>query len=400
MGKGYVDFSLSLYTEIIFGTHWREVLTEKVRKYGGTKVLVVYGKGSAQKSGLLNSVCEMLADADIAYASFGGAAPNPKRSHAQVGLEYAKEQKVDFVLGIGGASTIDTAKAIAMGMLYDGDLWDFFCGKAIPENMLPVGTIHTIAAAGSEMSGSAVLVDDLGDNAKKGLMYPNVLRPVFAIMDPTLTYTVSAYQTAAGAIDSLAHTLDRFFSVNACALSDEFAFGVMQTIVRYASVAIQTPEDYEARAELMLASAFAHNDITGLGGKKPAAGVHNLEANISGNFSTTHGAGIGIVMPPWLRDVIDRGGEAGVEKAAQLAIRVFDIPHTLGDQRDIALEGVRRLREWISSLGMPLTLGELGIAESHLDHIVEHCRCSEDKVMHGFIDYDKAQIREFFSSLL
>jgi alcohol dehydrogenase YqhD (iron-dependent ADH family) len=396
--KDYINFTFHMYTENVFGRGTENQAGKLVKKYGGSRVLVVYGGGSVKKSGLYDRVIAALDKEGIRHVDFGGVKSNPTRSFAYKGIELAKKEGVDFILGLGGASAIDTGKAIALAMVYDGDVWDFYCGKKLPVKMMPVGTIHTISAAGSENSGSTVLVDDIGDRKKYGTMFPDVARPVFAIMNPELTYTVSAYQKGAGAADMFSHTVERYFQRKACGLADELAFAVLRNVVKYARAAIVNPSDYEAHAELMLTAAFAHNDITGLGRAPGGFTIHGLEINLSGRFDTTHGAGIGLVMPPWLTYIVDHGSLEDVMRVAQLAVHVFGVLPDMADPGRVAREGIQRLREWLRSIGMPLTLTELGVKDKP-EEIARYARANAEGVMAGFLDLDKKAVTEIFASI-
>lgn len=390
-------FSFHMYTEILFGKDAELEVGSLVKKYGGSKAMIVYGQGSVQKSGLLGRVCASLTKQGIPYAEWGGVKANPLRSFAQEGCDTAFRENVDFVLGIGGASAIDTAKAIALGLQNGGEFWSFYAGSR-PLAMAPVGAVHTISAAGSETSGSTVLIDDMETGKKMGMMYPDVVRPVFAAMNPELTYTVPDGQKAAGASDIIAHTFDRYFVKDAaCALSDEFAEGLMRTVVKYAPVALKNQTDYESHAELMLAGSFSHNDVTGLGGKSPSAGTHNLEANISGLYNTTHGAGLAVIMPAWLEEVARRGGEREVERAARFGRSVFGAADP--DPKQAAIKGTECFRRWCGEIGLPQTFDDMGIHKEELGKMVEACRCGPDGVMRGYIDFDKADVKAFFEKL-
>ncbi|MCL1818102.1 MAG: iron-containing alcohol dehydrogenase [Spirochaetaceae bacterium] len=396
--KDYTNFTFHMYTEDVFGKGTENRVGELVKKYGGSKVMIVYGGGSVKKSGLYDRVVASLDKEGIRHIDFGGVKANPTRSFAYKGIELAKKENIDFVLGIGGASAIDTGKGIALAMVYDGDVWDFYSGKVLPKKMMPVGTIHTISAAGSENSGSTVLVDDIGDRRKIGTMWPDVARPVFAIMNPELTYSVPAYQKGAGAADAFAHTLERYLQRNACSLADEFAFAVLRNLVKYAKAVIDNPSDYEAHAEIMLTATFAHNDVTSLGRAPGGFTIHGLEINLSGRFDTTHGAGIGLVMPPWLTYIVNHGSPEDVIRVAQLAVHVFGVIPDMADPRRIALDGIQRMREWLRSIGMPLTLTELGVKDTP-EGIAKYARANPDGVMTGFLDLDKKAVAEIFTSV-
>jgi alcohol dehydrogenase YqhD (iron-dependent ADH family) len=387
-----------MYTENVFGKGTENQAGDLVKKYGGSKALVVYGGGSVKKSGLYDRVIASLDKAGVGHVDFGGIKANPTRSFAYKAIELAKKEGIDFVLGLGGASSLDTGKAVALAMAYDGDVWDFYCGKKQPVKMMPVGTVHTISAAGSENSGSTVLVDDIGDRKKYGTMFPDVARPVFAIMNPELTYTVSAYQKGAGAADMFSHTLERYLQRQACSLADEFAFAVLRNVVKYAKTAIDNPTDYESHAELMLTAAFSHNDVTGLGRAPGGFTIHGLEVNLSGRFDTTHGAGIGLVMPPWLTYIVNHGSPEDAMRVAQLGVHVFGVIADMAGPKRVALEGIQRMREWLHSIGMPLTLTELGVKDAP-EEIAKYARANAEGIMAGYIDLDKKAVTEIFASI-
>jgi alcohol dehydrogenase YqhD (iron-dependent ADH family) len=398
--KKFTDYNLHMYTDIVFGKDTAKQAASKVKQHSGTKVMLVYGEGSIKRSGLYDIVTGSLKQEGVPFVEFGGVKPNPLRSFAMKGLEKARRENVDFLLGVGGGSAIDTAKAIALGLVYDGDIWDFYSGNAAPRKMQKVGTINTISAAGSETSGSSVLVDDITGTFKKAIMFPNVVRPVFAIMDPCLTFTVSKHQTAAGAADIFSHTFERYFTDSSSYLADQFAAGLLRSVIKYTPVAIERPDDYEARAELMLAATFSHNDITSVGRRNCGFTAHGLEAYISGHYDTAHGAGLAMVMPAWLKFIADNGGESKQARAAQFAVDVFGVQPDMGDLRSVAIEGVNRFRAWNRSIGMPLSLKDMGIPESDIPEIVKNTRSNAQGVMTGYMDLDKKDVEMIFRSLV
>lgn len=397
--KTFTNFSFHMYTEILFGKNTETEVARLIGKHGGTKVMLVYGGGSIKKIGLYQTVVAALNEGGIPFVELGGVQPNPRRSLVEKGLQMAKEEGVDFLLGVGGGSTIDTAKAIALGLANDGNYWQFYNGTKA-EKMAPVGTIHTISAAGSETSGSSVLVDDIGDHRKRGLMYV-ACRPVFAIMNPELTYSVSPYQTGAGSADIFAHTVLRYFTASSSRLGDEYCEGTLRTVVKYAPVALQNPRDYEARAELMLAGSFSHNDVTGIGRSDPAkGGEHGLESQLSGAYDTAHGAGLAVVMPAWLQYIVDHGTPEQAARVAQFGVKVFGADPEMGDVKATADEGLNRFRSWIKSIGMPLTLKELGIPKEDLHLVIGRCNCGPDGILRGYMDLDKNDVAAIFSSVV
>jgi alcohol dehydrogenase YqhD (iron-dependent ADH family) len=395
--KNFTSFSLRMYTDILFGKGTEAEAAGMIRKHGGSRVMMVYGGGSIKKTGLYDRVVKSLNEGGIPFAELGGVQPNPRRSLVEKGIKIAREGGVDFLLGVGGGSAIDTAKAVALALANEGEYWKFYNG--VPAlKMAPVGTIHTIAAAGSETSRSSVLVDDTGSGRKQGFMW-DPCRPVFAIMNPELTYSVSPYQTGAGSADILAHTVSRYFINSSSRLGDEFCEGVMRTVVKYAPVAVADPENYEARAELMLAGSFSHNDITGIGRSGARGGEHGLEAQLSGHYDTAHGAGLAAVMPAWLQYIADHGSPAQIARVAQFGIKVFGAEPDAEDIKAVADQGLRSFRAWVKSIGMPLTLKELGIPREDLSQVIRRCLDSNGGTVKGYTELDSAAVTAIFTSM-
>ncbi|MCL2092669.1 MAG: iron-containing alcohol dehydrogenase [Treponema sp.] len=397
--KNFTNFQLYLYTDILFGQETEKEAGRMIRKHGGSRVMIVYGGGSVKQSGLLEEVIKAIKAEGLYYIEFGGVQPNPRRSYVDKGIEIAKKERIDFFLGLGGGSSIDTAKAIALAMANNGEYWQFYNGVEAPM-MAPVGTIHTIAAAGSETSRSTVLVDDLGTGRKQGLNW-DCCRPVFAIMNPCLTYSVSPYQTGAGAADIFAHTVSRYFirDIPVNRLGDEFAEGLFRTVITYAPLALANPRDYEARAELMMAGWASHSDLTCLGRTGPRGGEHALEHQFSGHYDTAHGAGLAMIMPAWLQYITDNGSPEQVARVAQFGIKAFGVPQT-GDSKADANAGLEAFRAWIRSIGMPLSLKDLGLPEAELPDMIKRTLEANKGKITGFIDLDEKAVTAIFSSLV
>jgi len=397
--KKFNNWDLYLYTDILFGKDTEKETGKMVRKHGGTRVMVVYGGGSVKKSGLFDRVTKSLKDEGLYFIEFGGVQPNPRRSYAEKGIKIAQEEKIDFMLGIGGASAIDTAKAIALALANNGEYWKFYIGTEA-KKMAPVGTIHTIAAAGSETSRSSVLVDDLETGYKQGFMW-ECARPVFAIMNPELTYTLPAYQTAAGAVDIIAHTVNRYFAKEMAStyLGDKFAEAVIRSVVRYAPIALAKPDDYEARAELMMDASFGHNDLAGIGRSGPRGSEHPLEHQLSGHYDTAHGAGLAVVMPAWLQYVVDNGGPAQIARVAQFGVNVFGVNADMADIKATANAGLDAFRAWIHSVGMPLSLAELGIPKAELAAVIKNTVDVNKGKIVGIVDLDEKAIAAILTSM-
>jgi alcohol dehydrogenase YqhD (iron-dependent ADH family) len=385
-----------MYTEIAFGKGALDGLAGLIRKYGGTKALFVYGSGSIKKSGLYDRVVKALNDGGIPFVELGGVKANPRRSLAEKGMELARAEGTDFYLGVGGGSAIDTAKAIALAMANDGEYWAYYNGVE-PPRMAPVGAINTIAAAGSETSGSTVLLDDIETGKKSGLMWPGVCRPVFAVMDPELTYTLPVKQIAAGASDIFSHTFMRYFTNYASYLGDAYCVATFRTVRKYAPSAIARPDDYEARAELMLAATFSHNDLTGIGragdGK---GGEHGLERQLSAYYDFPHGEGLAVMMPAYLKYMVRHGTPDQVARVAEFGVRVFDAEPEMSDTTAVAADGIERFTSWLRSLGLPVTLAALGVPEGDYDAVAERCVENNGGLLKGFMDVDAEGIREIF----
>ena len=295
------DFVYHAPTEVVFGKQSEEKVASLVKKYGGHKVLVHYGGKSAQKSGLLDKICGLLRDGGVDFVCLGGVVPNPRLSLVHKGIDLCRQEGVDFILAVGGGSVIDSAKAIACGVPYDGEVWDFYTGKASPACYLPVACVLTIPAAGSEMSESSVITNEDG-NVKLG--YSNQLsRPKFAIMNPVRTFTLPPYQTAAGVTDMIMHTMERYFSHDDdMDLTDAIAEALMRDLMDNVFKVLADPEDYRARAQIMWGGSLAHNDLTGCGLTGDWA-THEIEHELSGMFDVTHGAGLAAIWPSWARYV-------------------------------------------------------------------------------------------------
>ena len=339
------DFSFYAPTRVVFGRESEEKLPQLIQQYGGGKVLVHYGGGSARRSGLLDKVEKMLSEAGIAYVELGGVVPNPLLSKVREGIELCRKEHVNFILAVGGGSVIDSSKAIGYGVGYPSDVWDFWDGKAVPQSCLPIGVILTIPAAGSEMSSSAVITNDEG-MLKRGINSA-LCRCKFAIMNPERTYTLPPYQTAAGATDIMMHTMERYFSKHEDAiLTDAIAEALLRTVKDSAPVVLKEPKNYIHRAAIMWASSLSHNDLTECGTEKDFAS-HRLEHELSGLFGVTHGAGLAAVWGSWARYVMDKH-VARFEKYARNVMGV-----------EGALKGIEATEAFFRSIGMPTNIPEL-----------------------------------------
>lgn len=338
-----------------------------VRRFGGHKVLLVYGGGSVKRNGAYDAVTASLADAGIPYAELSGVQANPRSGKVYEGIELARREQVDFLLALGGGSVIDTAKAIGFGAGYDGDFWDFFTGKVKIESTLPVGVVLTIAAAGSEGSDSCVITHENG-NLKWGCPKTDVIRPKFAVLDPRLTCSLPAYQTACGAVDMMAHICERYFSNTPdVALTDRLCEALLKTIVDAAPKALADSDDYAARADLMWAGMLAHNNSCGVGRDQDWAS-HQIEHELSAFYDCAHGAGLAVVMPAWMEYVCSHD----VMRFARFAVNVFGCEMNFACPENTAREGIARLRAFFRSLGMPTTFAEIGARAEDIPAMAAH----------------------------
>ncbi len=368
-----VNFEYYTPTKVIFGKDRENEVGALVKAYGGTKVLVHFGGGSVKRSGLLDRVLASLDAAGIAHVELGGVVPNPRLSKVREGIELGKKEGVDFLLAVGGGSVIDSTKAIGYGMCCDGDVWDFYEGKAVPAACLPIGCVLTIAAAGSEMSSSSVITNEEG--WKKRGVNNDLSRARFAVMNPELTYTLPAYQTASGCVDILYHTIERYFSGGETVEpTDYMAEGLMRTILEMAPKAIAEPTDYESHAAIMWAGSLSHNGLTGAGrggrGRVGDWASHQLEHELSGMFDVTHGAGLAAVWGGWSRYVMP----AAPARFARFARNVMGVQME-GDDIAVALAGIEAFEAFLRSIHMPTNIRELGLelTEAQIDELSWKC---------------------------
>ena len=367
------DFNYYAPTEVVFGEQSEEQVARLVKKYGGTKVLVHYGGQSAVRSGLLDKVCGLLGEEGVEFVKLGGVVPNPRLSLAQAGIELCRKENVDFILAVGGGSVIDSAKCIAYGVGFNGNVWDIYLGKAVPTTMLPLAVVLTIPAAGSEMSESSVITNADGD-VKLG--YSNALsRPKFAIMNPRRTFTLPPYQTAAGVTDMIMHTMERYFSKDDdMDLTTDLAEALMRRMKTAVFDVLRNPEDYRQRAQIMWGGSLAHNGLTGCGVSDDWA-THQLEHELSGMFDVTHGAGLAAIWPSWARYVMHEN----LSRFVRFAVNVMDVPNDFVDPEGTALKGIEAMERFYHAIGMPINIRELIGRDITDEEIKEMTRkCSRD----------------------
>lgn len=351
-------------------------------------VLVVYGGGSAVRSGLLDRVRLSLEAAGIPYSVMGGIRPNPTDDRVYEGIETVRNLHIDAIIAVGGGSVIDTAKAIAAGALYNGDFWDFFTGKPV-ERALPVGVVLTIPAAGSEGSGNCVITRREGLH-KISIRTDYALRPKFALLNPELTFTLPPYQTAAGIVDMMAHIFERYFSpTEGVEVTDRLAEGLLTAIMTEARRVIAEPDNYDARANIMWSGTLAHNGLCGCGRTEDWVS-HRMEHEISAVYGVTHGAGLAVVNPAWMTFM----AEHRPARVAQMARRLFGV--TVDDDHDAALEGIARLRDFYRSIGMPTTFEELGVTDPDIDLLVDKLHENMGEVFGGYYPIDRTVSRAIY----
>ena len=361
------SFTFYSPTLFAFGDGEEKKTGALVRQFGGSKVLLVYGGGSVKRNGAYDEVTASLKEAGIPWAELSGIQANPRSGKVYEGIELARREQVDFLLALGGGSVIDTAKAIGMGVGYDGDFWDFFTGKAKIESTMPVGVVLTISAAGSEGSDSCVITQERG-NLKWGNPKTDVIRPKFAIMNPRYPMSLPSYQIASGAADMMAHIFERYFSNTPdVELTDRLCEALLKTIVAAAPRAIEYPDDYAAQADLMWAGMLGHNNTCGVGRVQDWAS-HQIEHELSAFYDCAHGAGLAVVMPAWMEYVLQHD----VMRFARMAVEVFGCEMDYATPERTAKEGIARLRAFFRSIGMPTTLAEVGGKAEDIHAMAEH----------------------------
>lgn len=390
-----INFTYYSPTRFVFGKGTEAQVGELVRNTGARKALLVFGGGSAERSGLLPRVRESLKAAGIDFLDFGGIHPNPKSGPVYKGIALCKKEGIDFILAVGGGSVIDTAKSIAMGAVDDGDFWDFHERTRIPQKALPIGIVLTIPAAGSEGSGNSVITQD-GTLLKRSAT-GECLRPTFSILNPELTYTLPQYQTACGIADMMAHIFERYFTNEpGVDLTDRLCEGALKAIIAAAPRVKASPSDYESRATLMWAGTVAHVNILGVG-RIEDWGAHALEHELSALYDVTHGAGLAIVFPAWMRYQLRHHDPS---KIAQLATRVFDIPAGK-NAVETGEKGIAALSAFWSSLGLPSKLGEItGFNEADIPLMTKKIKMTRPDELGNFNPLSYADVEAVYRSMI
>lgn len=348
------NFKYSIPTKVFFGKGQIEVLGKQIKQYG-TKVLLVYGGGSIKRNGIYDKIIEILNEENIKFWELSGVEPNPRITTVKKGINLCRENSIDLILPVGGGSAIDCAKVIGAGVFYDGDAWDIVVNPYKITKVLPIASTLTLSATGSEMDTFAV-ISNLETNEKLGTGHPD-MAPKFSILDPTFTFTVPASQTAAGTADIMSHVFEEYFDKTSGAfLQNRMAEAILKTCIKYGRIAIDEPENYEARANLMWASSLALNGLLSYG-KNSMWAVHPMEHVLSAYYDITHGVGLAILTPHWMKYVLD---DSTLDKFVEYGINVWNIDNT-EDKYEIANKAIEKTREYFLSLGIPATLREVRI---------------------------------------
>ena len=385
------NFTFYSPTYFAFGKEEENNAGKYVRRFGGTKVLIHYGGGSVVRSGLLDRVKASLQQEGISFLELGGVKPNPRSGLVYEGIELCRKEGVDFVLAVGGGSTIDSAKAIAAGAVYEGDFWDFYMGKPV-DKALPVGTVLTLAAAGSEGSPDSVITKEEG-MLKRGAS-GEALRPAFSILNPALTQTLPPYQTACGITDIMAHLFERYFTnTQDVEVTDRMIEALLMTMIHEAPKVMADPNDYQARANIMWAGMIAHNNCCGVGRQQDWAS-HDLEHELSALYDCAHGAGLAVVFPAWMEYNMNHD----VMRFAQVASRVWGCAMDFQNPEVTAKAGIQAFRSFLRSIGMPQTLAELGGKEADIPRLAHMAAYGNgnDGTLGGFVVLQEADMANIY----
>ncbi len=389
------NFTFYSPTFFAFGKDTENDAGKYVKRFGGSKVLIHYGGGSVIKSGLLDRVKKSLDDSNISYVTLGGVKPNPRSGLVYEGIELCKKESVDFVLAVGGGSVIDSSKAIAAGAVYDGDFWDFYTGKLI-EDALPIGTILTIAAAGSEGSPDSVITKEEG-MYKRGAT-GDAIRPKFSILNPALTQTLPPFQTAAGITDIMAHLHERYLTNTLeVEVTDRMIEGLLLSMIHEGPRVIADPDNYDARANIMWAGMMAHNNSCGVG-RSQDWNSHNIEHELSALYDCAHGAGLAVTMPAVFRYVYKHD----VIRFAKLAVRVWGCQMDFVNPENTALAGIRAFERFLKDLGMPSNFEELGAKKEDIPKLVEALCYGDGRTgtISGFVTLDTKDCTKIYEMMV
>ncbi len=386
-----LNFEFCSPTRFLFGKGTEEKAGEMIKKCGGTKVLIHYGGGSVVRSGLLERVKDSLQKESIEFLELGGVQPNPRSGLVYQGIDLCRKEQVDFILAVGGGSVIDSSKAIAAGVLMDCDFWDYWKIKKTITEALPIGTVLTIPAAGSEASANSVITHE-ETMVKRGCA-GDVLRPRFSILNPELTFTLPAWQTASGASDIIAHVLERYFTnTKDVEVTDRLCEALLLTMVKETPRVIADPQCYEARANIMWAGVLAHNNVVGVGREQDWA-THAIEHELSALYDVTHGAGLAVLFPAYMEKTLSHNPK----RFATMATRIFGIQNT-GDDTETGKLGIQAWRDFFISIGMPDNLRALGVKEEDFEYMANRLLLKADGTLGNFVKLTPADVVEIYKS--
>ncbi len=372
-------------TKILFGRGMENHVGKEILAYC-KNILLHYGGGSIKKTGLYDRVVQSLKEAGIRWVELSGVKPNPRLSLVREGIKLCREEKLDFILAIGGGSAIDSAKAIAMGVVYEGDVWDIYAGRVNPTAALPVGTVLTIPAAGSEASTASVITNE--DGWYKRGFNSEIIYPAFSILNPELAFTLPKYQVACGSADILAHLMERYFTnTQNVELTDRMIEAIMKTLTHHVPRVLEQPDNYDSWAEIMWSGTVAHNNLMNTG-RVGDWGSHDIEHELSAIYDVAHGAGLAVVFPAWMKYVYKHD----VARFCQFATRVWSVEPDFRSPEETALEGISRLEKYLKSTGMPVTLKELGVPDDRLEEMAAKATNNDTSTIGQFVKLKKADI--------
>jgi alcohol dehydrogenase YqhD (iron-dependent ADH family) len=392
------NFNYYTPTQVVFGKDTEKEVGTLISEQGGKKVLVHFGGKSAVKCGLIDRVTAALDEKGIKHVSLGGVVPNPRVSLVREGIALCKKEGVDFILAVGGGSVIDSSKAIAYGLRYDGDVWDFYDRKAVPKASAPVGCVLTISAAGSEMSNSSVITNDEG-GIKRGIGN-DLCRLKFAVMNPELTYSVPPYQIASGCVDIIMHTLERWFNSTKTelAMTDAIAVAVMKIIIDNAPILMTDPKNYQAASEVMWASSLSHNGLTNCGSGPFTMAAHQLEHELSGMFDVAHGAGLSAIWASWARYVYKELPTRFAELGRDLFGVTYDAKGGTGAAEKAAVECIDRFEAFFKSLDMPIRISgfDIDVTDEQIKELAWKCSFEGTRKIASFKTLDVPDLEAIY----
>ncbi len=382
------NFNFYSPTFFVFGKQRENEIGKYVNRFGGTRVLIHYGGGSIIKSGLLDKIKASLTASNIYFTELGGVVPNPRSGLVYKGIEICKKNNIDFILAVGGGSAIDSAKAIALGALYQGDFWDFFEGKQTVEKALAIATVLTISAAGSEGSSGSVITHENG--MLKRACGADCMRPVFSVLNPELTQTLPDYQIACGITDMMAHVMERYFTnTQHVEITDRLSEAILLAVINEAPKALKT-RDYDSLANLMWAGMVAHNDTCGVG-RDSDWSSHQLEHELSGLYDVAHGAGLAVMFPAWMKYVMNHD----VMRFAQFAVRVWGCEMDFQNPENTALQGILRYEQFVTSIGMPIRFSQLGAKADDIPMLVKTLGIGNG-TLGSFVKLTEADVKKIY----